>query len=327
MTPDDFAILTDSDPVPERLRGAVVAIGNFDGVHRGHQSVLDRVKAMAAERGVAALALTFEPHPRTFFRPETPVFRLTPAPVKAELMAALGLNGVVEVGFDRDLAAMTAEEFVDRLLVERLGVGAAVVGYDFHFGRNRSGSPDALTAFGADKGFDVEIVAPAGENDLVWSASGAREMLAGGRVEDATRILGYHWFVIGTVQHGDKRGRNLGYPTANIALSSETALMHGVYAVRLHVEGIAYDGAANFGRRPQFDNGPVLLEVYCLDSSPDLYGKTVEVEFIAFIRPEQRFDSVEALVERMHIDVEVVRGRLADAVEADKAGALLPVFD
>ena len=247
--------------------------------------------------------------------------------MKAELLAALGLNGVVEVGFDAALAAMPAEDFVDRLLVDRLGVSAAIVGYDFHFGKNRSGSPDALIAFGGDKGFDVEIVAPAGENDTVWSASSARAALAEGRVEDAARILGYHWFVIGDVVHGDKRGRDLGFPTANIALAPETELQHGVYAVRMHVGDTVYAGAANYGRRPQFDNGAVLLEVHVLDASPDLYDKTVEVEFVGYVRTEQRFDSVDALVERMHVDVAEVRAILARAAEKDETGSAFPVFD
>jgi riboflavin kinase / FMN adenylyltransferase len=325
MKNETFAIIRDTDPVAGRLRGGVVAIGNFDGVHRGHQAVLSRVIDMARQRGAPALALTFEPHPRTFFRPETPVFRLTPADVKAELLAAVGLDGVVEVGFDKALAAMTAEEFVVKLLVDRLGATAAVVGYDFHFGKGRAGSPDVLRALGNEYGFDVEIVSPAGEADTVWSASGARQALDDGRVEDAARILGYRWFVLGEVVHGEKRGRDLGFPTANIRLAPETGLMHGVYAVHMRVGDTVYAGAASYGRRPQFDNGAPLLEVYVLDASPDLYGKNVQVEFVAFIRPELRFDSVDALVGRMHVDVAETRDRLARAAEQDATGDALPL--
>lgn len=319
-----FAIITNADPVPAALRGGVVAIGNFDGVHRGHQAVLGRVIEMARARGVAALALTFEPHPRSFFRPEAPVFRLTPAPVKAELFEALGLDGVVEVGFDAALAATPAESFVDWLLVERLGVGAAVVGYDFHFGKGRTGSPDVLRALGRDRGFDVEIVGKAGDSETVWSASAARAALAKGDVAAAARILGYRWFVRGEVVHGAKRGRDLGFPTANIGLAPETGLAHGVYAVRMRVDGAVHDGAASFGRRPQFDNGAPLLEVHLLDVSPDLYGKTVEVEFVGFIRPEARFDGVEELVARMKIDVAEARRLLARADAEGTAGLSVP---
>ncbi len=321
MTHDRFAIIRNADPVPPDLRGGVVAIGNFDGVHRGHQAVLGRIIEMARERGVAALALTFEPHPRTFFRPADPVFRLTPPTVKAELFEALGLDGVVEVAFDSALAATTAEAFVDWLLVERLGVCAAVVGYDFHFGKGRAGSPEVLQALGRERGFDVEIVEKAGGSGADWSASAARAALAGGRVGEAARILGYRWFVRGEVVHGEKRGRDLGFPTANMRLPAETGLAHGIYAVRMRVGGEVHDGVASYGRRPQFDNGAPLLETYLLDVSPDLYGKTVEVEFVAFIRPELKFDSVEDLVARMRVDVEEAR-RLLAAAEAEGAAGL-----
>jgi riboflavin kinase / FMN adenylyltransferase len=323
MTDDRFAIIKDSDPVPDALRGGVVAIGNFDGVHRGHRAVLGRVKELARERGVAALALTFEPHPRTFFRPETPVFRLTPPDVKAELLAWFGLDGVVEASFDAALAATTADAFVDRLLVERLEPVVVVVGYDFHFGKGRAGSPQMLRELGEKRGFKVEIVGQAGDDDHVWSASAAREALDVGDVETAARILGYRWFVRGEVVHGAKRGRDLGFPTANIALPPETALRHGIYAVRMRVDGKVHDGVANFGRRPQFDNGAPLLEVFLIDVSCDLYGKIVEVEFVAFIRREQRFDSVEDLVARMHQDVAEARRLLVEAGPA-APGELTP---
>ena len=313
MTKPDFTSITDADPVPPDLRGGIVAIGNFDGVHRGHLAVLRPVREMAEERGVPAMALTFEPHPRTFFRPQTPVFRLTPPPLKAERLAAAGLDCVVEITFDKDFASLSAEDFVDRVLVDRLGVSGAVVGHDFHFGKGRSGSPEVLRALGADRGFDVTIVAPAGAGDTVWSASGVRRALAEGRVQDAADILGYRFLVRGEVVHGEKRGRDLGFPTANMKLPPETELRHGIYAVRATVDGMTYGGAANFGRRPQFDNGAPLLETYLLDTDLDLYGKVIEIEFVAFIRPEERFESVEALVDRMHVDVAETRDRLAKA--------------
>lgn len=307
MPHDTFAIVRKTDPFPARLRGGVVAIGNFDGVHRGHRAVLDKVVEMGRERGVPALALTFEPHPRTYFRPDTPVFRLTPAAVKAGLLARLGLDGVVEVAFDADLASTTAADFVDRILIDRLGVSAAVVGYDFHFGKGRAGSPEVLRELGAERGFDVVVIGPAGEAETVWSASAVRDALAAGDVREAARILGYRWYVSGEVVHGEKRGRELGFPTANIGLPPETGLRHGIYAVRMRVGDETYDGAASFGRRPQFDNGAPVLEVYLFDVSIDLYGRLVEVEFVEFIRAERRFDSVDDLVARMRKDVEEAR--------------------
>ncbi|MEJ8571787.1 bifunctional riboflavin kinase/FAD synthetase [Microbaculum marinum] len=327
MTSRHFNIVRNGDHVPPTLRGGIVAIGNFDGVHRGHQVVLQQVKEMARTRGTSALALTFEPHPRTFFRPETPLFRLTPSEVKAELLDALGLDGMIEVTFDAALAALTAEGFVDRILVDRLGIGGAVVGHDFHFGKARSGSPQVLSSLGTSRGFDVAIVAPAGEGDTVWSASSARAALADGDVVEAARILGYRWFVRGKVEHGAKRGRDLGFPTANIPLAPETELLFGVYAVRMHVDDGFHDGVASFGRRPQFDNGAPLLEVHLLDVSPDLYGKSVEVEFVGCIRPEMRFDSVDDLVARMHVDVAETRRILAEAETAGGHDRPIPVLD
>jgi riboflavin kinase/FMN adenylyltransferase len=321
MTRDSFTILNDGDAVPDRLRGGVVAIGNFDGVHRGHQAVLAQVRDMARQRGVAALALTFEPHPRVFFRPDIPLFRLTPPEEKAELLAALGLDGVVVATFDKTLAAMTAEEFVDRILVERLAASVAVVGYDFHFGKGRAGSPDLLRARGLARGFEVAVIGPAGEGDTVWSASAARSALEAGRVDEAARMLGFHWFVRGDVVHGEKRGRELGFPTANIRLPDGTGLKHGVYAVRMRVDGVTHDGVANFGRRPQFDNGAPLLEVFLVDTTIDLYGRHVQVEFIGFIRPELRFATVDDLIARMHDDVARARVILAGS-EAPGTGNL-----
>lgn len=316
MTESQFAHITDGRDIPARLRGGVVAIGNFDGVHRGHRAVLGRARDIARQRRVPALAVTFEPHPRSYFSPDQPLFRLTPPEAKAELIEALGLDAMVEIAFDAALAATSAEDFVDRILVGRLGAAAVVVGFDFHFGKGRAGSPEVLASLGHDRGFDVVVVAKAGDGDAGWSSSAAREALADGRVEDAAAILGYRWFVRGEVVHGEKRGRELGFPTANMRLPADCALRHGVYAVRMRVGAATHDGVASYGRRPQFDNGAALLETYLFDASLDLYGATVEVEFFDFIRPEARFSSVEELIARMHEDAAVARRMLGGAGDA-----------
>ncbi len=325
MTESQFAHITEGQDIPARLRGGVVAIGNFDGVHRGHRAVLGQAREIARERGLPALAITFEPHPRSYFRPEQPLFRLTPSVAKAELIEALGLGAMVEIAFDAALAATSAEDFVDRIIVGRLQAAVVVVGFDFHFGKGRAGSPEVLAALGRERGFEVVVVEKAGEGDAGWSSSAAREALAEGRVEDAAAILGYRWFVRGEIVHGEKRGRELGFPTANMRLPADCDLRHGVYAVRMRVGDTSHDGVASYGRRPQFDNGAALLETFLFDISPDLYGQTVEVEFIGFIRPEARFASVEELIARMHEDAAIARRMLARAAGAsDKLPASAP---
>lgn len=319
-SPHNDIIFRDPSSLPETLRGGAVAIGNFDGVHRGHRAVLERTTAIAAGAGVPALALTFEPHPRSFFRPHEPVFRLTPSDLKAELLAKLGFDAVVEMTFNADLAAIGAEDFVADILVARLGVSHVVVGHDFHFGRKRAGTPQLLTELGGRHGFAVTVVPAAGTGETVFSSSRVREFLAEGRVEDAAGILGYEWRTRGAVRHGARRGRDLGFPTANIQLPANAELRHGVYAVRVSVDGVTHNGVANFGRRPQFDNGQPLLEVYIFDFAGDLYGKTADVSFVAFLREEARFDSVSALIEQMNEDARQARQRLSGPPREEAAG-------
>jgi riboflavin kinase/FMN adenylyltransferase len=298
-----FHLVTSLDAVPAALGGGVVAIGNFDGVHRGHQAVLGRALDRAAASGRPAVAMTFEPHPRTVFRPDQPVFRLTPPGPKARLMRALGLDGLLVVPFDRDFAAVSADDFVSGILRGRLGIAEAVVGYDFHFGRARGGSPAFLAARGAADGFAVEIVeAFADEGAEAVSSSRIRDALAEGDLGLAQGLLGYRWFVEAEVVHGEKRGRDLGFPTANMRLAPDCRLRHGVYAVTFAVDGVVHHGVASYGRRPQFDNGAPLLETYLFDFAGNLYGKTATVTFVSWLRPELRFDGVDALVAQMRLD-------------------------
>ncbi|MEZ5841536.1 MAG: bifunctional riboflavin kinase/FAD synthetase [Hyphomicrobiales bacterium] len=309
-----FHLIENLAAVPAGLRGAVVAIGNFDGVHRGHQAVLDVAREEAARHGVPALALTFEPHPRTLFRPEAPVFRLTPPDVKAEVMDALGLDGIVVVPFDREFASRSADDFIGDVLIGALGMRHAVTGHDFHFGRDRQGSPSFLKAAGADRDFGVTVVSAfSDEGGALVSSSRVRAALEAGDIALANGLLGYHWFVRATVRHGDKRGRTLGFPTANMALGADCRLRHGIYAVTLRHDGKVWQGVASYGRRPTFDDGAPLLEVFVFDFSGDLYGATVEVALHGHIRDELKFDSVDALVARMHRDSDEARAMLAAA--------------
>lgn len=312
MPTKDFRVVRDvaADGV---LRGAVVAIGNFDGVHRGHKAVIAAAQARATALGRPAAALTFEPHPRAFFNPGEPLFRLLDADNKLRLLAATGLDGAIVLTFDAALAGLTADEFVKRILVERFAVSGAAIGFNFHFGMHRAGSPEFLTAEGKKYGFEVIVVPRFEDNGRPVSSGPIRAALAAGNLDEAAEFLGYPWFVSGTVVHGDKRGRELGFPTANIVPDPACGLRHGIYAVRVGWRGKRYDGVANFGRRPMFDAGTVLLEIFLFDFSGDLYGETIDVAFIAFIRDEAKFGSAEELIARMNGDARLARQALARA--------------
>jgi riboflavin kinase/FMN adenylyltransferase len=318
--PPSFAVVHGAEPLAPALNGAVVAIGNFDGVHRGHRAVIAAAVSRAQALGRPAAALTFEPHPRSFFRPHEPLFRLTDERAKLRLFAAAGLSGAIVLRFDAELAEPAPDAFVNDILLHRLGISGAVVGYDFRFGHQRAGTPDLLAQQGARRNFSVDVV-PAVEIDGRRISSGViREALVAGHVEEANELLGYPWFVSGEVVHGDKRGRELGYPTANLRLDPGCALRHGIYAVRLEVDGRRLDGVANFGRRPMFDTGVVLLEVFLFDFSGDLYGRTLDVAVIAWIRPEFKFDSVDELIHRMDEDCRIAR------IALRRAGDVFPAL-
>ena len=310
-----FVRATDPIVPPPGLEGAVYAIGNFDGLHLGHRAVIERAVAMAKAKGAPSAILTFEPHPADFFAGRPVAFRLTPARDKAEICARLGLDGIVSIRFDAALAAMSAEEFVERVLVGRLGVAAVVVGWDFHFGKGRSGSPAILAEAGLRHGFAVEIVAKvesgAGDAARVVSSSAIRKALEQGDVVAAARGLGRNYSVSGRVISGQRLGRTLGVPTANIVLEPMNRLAHGIYAVMARVDGRAYPAVASFGTRPTVGDGPPLLEVHLLDFEGDLYGREMEVEFIERIREERKFDSLRRLTAEMGRDKERARAILA----------------
>jgi riboflavin kinase/FMN adenylyltransferase len=316
----DFIIIRDTTPATAIPRGAVVAMGNFDGVHLGHRAVIDAALQMGRAHGRPALALTFEPHPRSFFSPNTPQFRLTDETGKLRLLAGTGLAGAVVMTFDKNRAGTTAQDFIHHDLIERLGVSGIAVGYDFHFGKGRVGSPSLLVSEAPRLGIEVDVQAHIDIAERPVSSSAIRMALAEGQIDDATLMLGGPWFVTGEVIHGEKRGRDLGYPTANIRLDKNCGLKHGIYAVRVGLnqgkDQVRFDGVASFGRRPTFDNGAALLEVFLFDFKGDLYGNRLDIAFIGFIRDELKFATIDALVRQMDDDSTRARAALAAAPDA-----------
>ncbi len=300
--------------VPAVARGGVFAIGNFDGVHRGHQVLLGRAIEVANDLGAPSGVMIFEPHPQVFFAPDAPHFRLTPRPEKLRLLGRSGLDVTVVMAFDAGLANLTAEEFIQQILVDGLGARHIVVGYDFHFGKKRGGSPETLMEAGKRLGFGVTVVKPQSDGDMVFSSSQIRKNLAAGHVAGAANLLGRWWRFSGPVIGGAKRGTGLGFPTANIALTNGIDLAHGIYAVRvLTDDGASHDAAAYLGTRPTFDNGAPVLEVFLLDFDGDLYGREISVQFIDFIRVDEAFESGEALAKQMAKDVAEARKILVAA--------------
>ncbi|KNY17680.1 riboflavin kinase [Shinella sp. SUS2] len=302
------------EPLPEHLRGGVIAIGNFDGVHRGHQAVLQRALDIAKDRGIPALVLTFEPHPRTVFRPERPVFRLTPAPLKARILEGMGFSAVIEYPFDRSFSEMSANDFINAVLLDWLHASEVVTGFDFHFGKGREGGPAFLMNAGEGNGFGVTLVdAFRDENASVISSSFIRALLGEGAVTEAAGQLGYRYTVEAEVIDGKKLGRTLGYPTANMQLPPEVELRNGIYAVRFRrPDGSLHDGVASYGRRPTVtSNGVPLLETFLFDFSGDLYGEVSAVSFFGHLRDELKFDGLDALVVQMKRDEEEARALLS----------------
>jgi riboflavin kinase/FMN adenylyltransferase len=302
---------------PPALKGAVLAIGNFDGVHRGHQAVLNEAKRIAAAEGRRAGAVVFEPHPREFFAPDQQFFRLTPLPVKLELLEALGLDQVFVLTFDKALSSLSSEAFVTEVVGEGFGASHVVVGYDFTYGKGRTGSVEQLAALGKTVGFGVDVVAPVTlEGGVTFSSSTIRDHLRKGEVREAAEQLGYWWRARGRVGKGAGRGKGLGFPTLNYKLAPGQDVSHGIYAMRVHHAGQRYHAAGYVGPRPTFGPDDTVLEAFLLDFSGDLYGEQVEVEFIDFLRPDHAFDTPEALAAQMATDCARAKAVL-QAVDAD----------
>jgi riboflavin kinase/FMN adenylyltransferase len=299
--------------VPDSCKGAVVAIGNFDGVHRGHQALIGRAGALAKAQGAPLGVLAFEPHPQEFFRPQAESFRLTPLRTKARLLAECGVEVLYALPFDAGMSQKSAEEFVRDVLVGGLGVRAVIVGADFRFGKGRAGDTAFLMEAGRQSGFRVDIFDTVIAHDAQKiSSSEIRAALREGKPEVAAKLLGHCWTIEGRVEHGEGRGRELGFPTANMALDGYLKPAFGIYAVRATIleneKAVGtYDGVASLGIRPMFKTDAPLLETYLFDFTGDLYGKHLAVELIAYLRPETKLDSLDALKAQMTKDCDQAR--------------------
>ncbi|WP_260599740.1 bifunctional riboflavin kinase/FAD synthetase [Sphingomonas endolithica] len=304
--------LDGSAAVPSHLAGGIVALGNFDGFHLGHQAVVGAAIARARAEGRPALVATFDPHPVRYFRPDSPPFRLTTLDQREALFAAAGADAMVVFGFDQALASLTAAEFISERLIGALDIKGVVTGEDFTFGKGKSGTIATLAEAGDRLGFSVETVAPVTLDGEIVSSSRIRDALIAGDPRGAARLLTRPYAIRGTVQHGDKLGRTIGYPTANVDMANYLRPAYGIYAVRGRLaDGRVLAGAANLGIRPTFDPPKELLEPFFFDFAEDLYGQTIEVELIDFLRAEAKFDSLDALTAQMDLDCARARMILA----------------
>lgn len=295
-------VVTGWRDVPAQAKGAVLAIGNFDGVHRGHQAVLGRARELALAVGKCSGAVVFEPHPREFFAPDQPFFRLTPLPVKLELLAALGLDETFVIDFGPELSSLSAETFGTEVVAKGLGASQVVVGYDFTYGKGRTGTPAELRALGARLGFGVDIVEPVANDGAVFSSSKVRDHLRNGELQQAAEQLGYWWRVRRRVGRGAGRGKGLGFPTVNLLLEPGQDIAHGIYALRVEHKGRRYHAAGYVGSRPTFGGGQPVLEAYLFDFAGDLYGEEIEVEFVEKLRGDATFANGEELAAQMQHD-------------------------
>lgn len=299
--------------VPDSLKGAVVAVGNFDGVHRGHRALIGEARRLAEERNAPFGVLAFEPHPQEFFHPGSESFRLTPFRTKARLLAEQGADAMYALPFDAPMASRSAQEFVLEVLVEGLAAAQLVVGPDFRFGKGRSGDTAVLSYMGELEGFGVTIVEPlADDTHGKISSTQIRDALKAGRPEEAERLLGHPWTIEARIEHGDKRGRTIGFPTANMRLDGYLKPAFGIYAVRATVmedEKVLgrHAGVANLGIRPMFETGTPLLETFLFDFGGDLYGKHLAVELVSYIRPEANFPDIDALKAQIARDCDAAR--------------------
>ena len=298
--------------MPEALHGAVIALGNFDGFHAGHQAVAGEAIAWARAQGRPAIIATFDPHPVRYFAPQSPPFRLTSLDQRQDLFAAAGADAMLVFAFDAELAATSAEGFVADLIGARLGAAGVVTGADFTFGQGRAGNVARLAHFGAAVGIAARTVSPVGDHGEIVSSSRIRTALQAGDCTTAAQLLTRPFTIRGTVEHGDKLGRTINFPTANLALGSYLRPRYGIYAVKARLpDGRMVDGAANLGIRPSFDPPKELLEPHLFDFESDLYGQEIEVELHAFLRPEAKYDTLEALTAQIARDCEAARAVLA----------------
>jgi len=293
--------------IPAPWKGGAVALGNFDGVHKGHQALLARTAEQARALDAPLLVLTFEPHPRRFFVPNTGPFRLTMPPAKLRLLEQYGVQAVLAQNFDTAFAALSADAFVDDVLLGGLGARHVVCGYDFTFGWRRGGNVEMLRDMGARKGFGVTVLDPVMREGEIYSSTSIREALRAGWPSEAAELLGHAWEIEGVVEEGDKRGRAIGFPTANVALGEHLRPRFGVYAVRALIDGKWRGGVANLGRRPTIGKLQENFEVHLFDFAGDLYGKSLRVALVDFIRPEMKFAGLDQLKAQIAADGQAAR--------------------
>ena len=304
--------LTHDQPFPEPLRGAIIALGNFDGFHLGHQAVVGRAVQWGAHERRPVIVATFDPHPVRHFKPDTAPFRLTTLDQRERMFAAAGADAMLVFNFGAELASTTAGDFVEKILAGRFGAAGVVTGEDFTFGKGRGGNAAVLKELGAAHGIATEAVAPVLLDDVRSSSGLVREALQAGDPATATHLLTRPFAIEGIVIHGDGRGRDLGWPTANVELGNYLRPTYGIYAVRVHLDdGSEHDGVASLGVRPMFDPPQELLETVLFGFDGDLYGRTIEVALHAYLRPEAKFDSLEALTAQMDADAAQARELLA----------------
>src|SRR3990172_11212027 len=299
------ALYSIHDKIPDGAKGSVLTIGNFDGVHLGHRALLEATRNLAAAMHAAPGVMTFEPHPRQFFHPDAEPFRLSLLPMKQSLLQELGVGHLFAFAFDRELSSLNAAEFIDRILVQKLKVRHVVVGEDFTFGNQRSGTAATLEAAAAAGKFGLSLVRPvASPGGQAYSSTVIRGLLRRGKFAEAAALLGWPWQMEAPVVHGDARGRALGYPTANQDMPEYVRIPYGVYAVRVLIEGerIWREGAANFGIRPMFQSAKPIFETFIFDFAAEIYGKTMRVQPVQYLRPELSFTGLSALVAQMKDD-------------------------
>lgn len=292
---------------PVSWKGGAVALGNFDGVHKGHQALLARTAEHARALDAPLLVLTFEPHPRRFFVPDTGPFRLTMLPAKLRLLEQFGVQAVLAQRFDTAFAALSADAFVDEVLLAGMGARHVVCGYDFTFGARRGGNVEMLRDMGAKKGFGVTVLDPVMREGEIYSSTSIREALRAGWPSEAAELLGHAWEIEGVVEQGDQRGRTIGFPTANVALGEHLRPRFGVYAVRAMIDRTWRNGVANLGRRPTIGKLQENFEVHLFDFAGDLYGKTLRVALVDFIRPEMKFSGLDQLKAQIAADGQAAR--------------------
>ena len=285
-------------------KGGVFALGNFDGVHLGHKEIINNAKKISSQNSSTSGVVVFEPHPRKFFNKETNNFYLSDIRTKEYLVNLLGVDYFVILNFDHEMSERSPEDFINEIIIKKIKPSVLIVGYDFRFGKNRTGGVDDLVRICSKHNIVVKIIEKQKKDSVILSSTNVRDLLRAGDFKNAEKMLGHKWLIKGQVISGDKRGREIGFPTANMEVQDFMEIKFGVYAVKIEIEGYTYNGISNYGIRPTFDGEKLLLETYLFDFSKDIYGMDIVVSFVEFIRDEKRFDSVDELKKQIDLDID-----------------------